>query len=264
MNNVINGLNRERERAKRESATARHLAIINNLYSPQMETICKQAKICSIKKQEEKEMEEQRKLEEQNRKKEEEESRWKPCTKSDKFIYDIIQEWGKDREPEKERFYHAAFVLVWFIHPKFGICLSGGIERWGKDKNKMKPFGGRKDNESSRSVTAARELREETAGIVDIAANLINELPCVFILKTNPCYLLENRINHNEFRRRLQDQKDPHCQEMKAVVHIPFKEFYELDFDEIPGNGVHVNDISGRKTHVSSFFLHTLRGFKLI
>lgn len=277
-------LNRRRDQSRKQAATVKHQAIIEKLYADKIEEIHREAKINSEKRLEElerkreielqikiaqetqdeqdREDEEKRKIEEANR----EANRWKPRSDSDKFAMDILKVWENDTTLEKERFYHAAFVLVWFVHPKFGICVSGGIERWGKDKNKMKPFGGRRDQDKKevRSDTAARELREETAGLLNIPADTINGLPCVFILKTNPCFLLEMRIDHNEFRRRLQDQQDPHCQEMKAVVHIPFKEFYDLNLRDIPMNGVKVNDISGRKTTVSSFFLHSLRGFKLI
>lgn len=273
MNSVINGLNRRREREQKLEATARHYSIIQKLYKPEIEEIRKQGIQDAIKNQEALERkneiaEQQRKAEEiaEQQRKAEEEAKWKPYTEADKFAYTVIQKWEENDIFEKDRFYHAAFVLIWYVHPKYGICLSGGIERWGKDRNKLKPFGGRRDQDKkeNRSMTASRELREETAGIINIQPDTINNLACVFVLKTNPCYLLEQRIDHNEFRRRLQEQHDPHYQEMKAIVHIPFKEFYELNINDIPGNGVIVNDISGRKTYVSAFFLHALRGFKLI
>lgn len=226
---------------------------------------------------------EERKQEEDRKKEEDaererylESRRWKPRTESDKFAYQLIQEWNGDFEKETEKFFHASFVLTWFIHRKFGICFTGGIERWGKDRGKLKPFGGRredltgaaktqsKDGKETREETASRELREETIGLVDIKPAELTELPHVFILKTNPCYLYNVEVNHHDFRDRLKNEKNPNSLEMKAVVHIPFQQFYSMKFDQIPGKGVRVDDISGRSTEISAFFLHALRGFGFI
>jgi hypothetical protein len=273
---------RRQEKFNREAPIARHATIIQKQYEDKLIEIKKDAQK-SIKKKHLHEivMEEQRQTilvenqkiadsiaEEKEKLQKIEDAKWKPRTSADKYIFPLIEKWNTGFKPEKEKFYHAAFVLTWFVHPKFGICFTGGIERWGKDKNKMKPFGGRReqDKNETRQITATRELYEETAGLIDIKSKDFDKLPCVFVLKTNPCYLLENRIDHNEFRRRLQTQTDVHCQEMKAVVHVSYEEFYNLNLSEndIPGNGIRVNDISGRSTHVSAFFLHALRGFGFV
>lgn len=207
----------------------------------------------------------ERKLEEQRIRDEEEERRWKPKTESDTFAYKLIQEWASDFEKENERFFHASFVLTWFIHRKFGICFTGGIERWGKDRGKLKPFGGRRENTETRVETASRELREETIGLVNVSPAELSKLPHVFIMKTNPCYIHNVEVNHHEFRDRLKNEKNPNSLEMKAVVHIPFKQFYNLRFTgQIPNKGVRVEDISGRTTDISAIFLHALRGFGFI
>jgi hypothetical protein len=211
-----------------------------------------------------------RQLEEENRlireeeRRLEEERKWHPKAESDKFAYQLIQEWGSDFEKEKERFFHASFVLTWFIHKKFGICFTGGIERWGKDRGRLKPFGGRREESELREQTASRELYEETIGLVNISPDIISTLPHVFIMKTNPCYLFNVEVNHYEFRDRLKNEKNPSSLEMKAVVHVPFKQFYNLKLDQIPSKGVKVEDISGRLTEISPFFLHALRGFGFI
>jgi hypothetical protein len=259
---------RRQEKFNREAPIAQHVIIIQKLYGDKLIEIKKNVQKTIKKKHlHEMVMKEQRQIILVEKQKIED-AKWKPQTASDKYIFPIVEKWNTSFKAEKEKFYHAAFVLTWFVHPKFGICFTGGIERWGKDRNKMKPFGGRREHEKNetREITATRELFEETAGLIEIPPKDINKLPCVFILKTNPCYLLENRIDHNEFRRRLQNQTDKHCQEMKAVVHVSYEEFYDLNLSEndIPGNGIRVNDISGRSTHVSAFFLHALRGFGFV
>jgi len=194
-----------------------------------------------------------------------EENRWQPCTTADKYIWPRLNDWNLNFKSEKEKFYHAAFVVTWFIHPKHGICFTGGIERWGKDKGKLKPFGGRREKKENRRETAARELREETAGLVQLEPADVGELPHVFIMRTNPCYLYETKVDHFQFRKLVREQKDSHCQEMKAIVHIPFREFHKLNLQKgIPGKGIRMPDVTGRKTHVSAFFLHSLRGFGFI
>lgn len=209
--------------------------------------------------------------EETERKKYIEAHRWKPKTESDKFADQLIHEWITDFEMEKEKFFHASFVLTWFIHRKFGVCFTGGIERWGKDRDKLKPFGGRRESidtdvniKETREETASRELREETIGLVNIQPNDLGKLPHVFILKTNPCFLYNVEVNHYDFRERLRNEKNPSSLEMKAVVHIPFQQFYNLKLDQIPGKGIRVEDISGRTTDISAFYLHALRGFGFI